>query len=316
MRPRTALLIALLLALAVALWLFQGLGPGNTRFVLGLRATKLAALALVAASVGMATVLFQTVTQNRILTPAIMGFDALYLLIQSLAVAALGTVGFAMLPAGAKFAAETLLMTAVAVALFGALLGRAAPDSIGRTILTGVVLGILFRSGATLIARMLDPNAHAVVQAASFADFGRPAAGTLGWAATVALPAMALALALGPRLDLLALGRERAVPLGLQHRTMVLTTLALVALLTAVSTALVGPVAFFGLIVAGLAHALAPGARHRVLLLTAAALAATLLIGGQWAFERVLGLRATLSVVIEFAGGIFFLALLLKGRIR
>lgn len=316
MRPRTALLIALLLALAVALWLFQGLGPGNTRFVLGLRAAKLAALALVAASVGMATVLFQTVAQNRILTPAIMGFDALYLLIQSLAVATLGTVGFAMLPAGAKFAAETLLMTAVAVALFGALLGRAAPDAIGRTILTGVVLGILFRSGATLVARMLDPNAHAVVQAASFADFGRPAAGTLGWAAAVALPAMALALALGPRLDLLALGRERAVPLGLPHRAMVLITLALVALLTAVSTALVGPVAFFGLIVAGLAHALAPGARHRVLLLTAAALAATLLIGGQWAFERLLGLRATLSVVIECAGGIFFLALLLKGRIR
>ena len=39
--------------------------------------------------------------------------------------------------------------------------------------------------------------------------------------------------------------------------------LALVAGLTAVSTALVGPVAFFGLIVAGLAHSLLPGARHR-----------------------------------------------------
>ncbi len=31
---------------------------------------------------------------------------------------------------------------------------------------------------------------------------------------------------------------------------------------------------------------------------------------------RVLGLAATLSVVFEFAGGLFFLVLLLKGRFR
>lgn len=312
---RLAMVAALVVFLAM-LWLFQGLGEGNWRFVLALRATKLASLALVAASVGVATVLFQTVAQNRILTPAIMGFDALYLLIQSLAVTGLGTIGFASLPTGAKFLLEAMLLTGVSVALFGALLGRASAETIGRTILTGMILGVMFRSGAVLVGRLLDPNEYAIVQQASFANFSRPAGGTLGWAALIALPALAVSHWLGPQLDVLGLGRDRAISLGSAHRRMVLGVLALVAVLTAVSTALVGPVAFFGLIVAGLAHALLPGARHRALLAGAALLAMALLISGQWAFERVLGLRATLSVVIEFAGGLFFLVLLLRGRVR
>ena len=92
--------------------------------------------------------------------------------------------------------------------------------------------------------------------------------------------------------------------------------LGLVAVLVSVSTALVGPVAFFGLIVAGLAHGLMRTARHAALLPAAALSAAILLVGGQWLFERQLGQAATLSVVVEFAGGLFFLYLLLKGRIR
>lgn len=314
MQPRIAVLSGLL-AIVSALWLFQGLG-GNWRFVLDLRLGKLAALLLVAASVGMATILFQTVAQNRILTPAIMGFDALYLLIQSVMIASLGTVGFAGLPTGLKFAAEAAVMAGVAVALFGAMLGQARGDSIGRTILTGVVLGILFRSGATLVTRMLDPNEYSIVQQVSFANFSRPVTETTAWAAMVALPAMAAALWLAPRLDVLALGRDSAISLGLRHRRMVLFTLALVAVLTAVSTALVGPVALFGLIIAGFAHSILPDARHLRLLIAAALIAAVLLVGGQWAFERVLGLKATLSVVIEFLGGVFFLTLLLRGKVR
>jgi len=301
--------------LVTGLWLFQGLS-GNAGFVLSLRAGKLAALALVAASVAMATVLFQTVAQNRILTPSIMGFDALYSLVQSLALATLGISGFAALPAGPKFLIETALMAGLAAALFGTLLGRAGGADIGRTILSGVILGILFRAGSVLVMRMLDPNANAVVQSVSFANFSRPAVETLLYAAALSLPAMALALALGPRLDVLALGRDRALSLGLQYRAMVLGTLALVAVLTATATALVGPIAFFGLIVAGLAQSFAPGAPHRQLLGLAAGLALIGLIGGQWAFERVLGLKATLSVVLECGGGLLFLILLMRGKIR
>lgn len=308
--------MALVLAALSALWMVQGLNwDGNRAFILGLRATKLAALVTVAAAIGIATILFQTVAANRVLTPSIMGFDALYVLLQTSLVAALGGAGVAALPTQAKFLSEIALMALLAAGLFGTLLLRGARD-VPRMILTGVILGVLFRSLSGFLGRILDPNEFAVVQAISFASFNRVDATLLPWAGAITLAAGLAAWRISARLDVLALGRDPAVSLGLSHRGMVLGVLGLVAVLVSVSTALVGPVAFFGLIVAGLAHGLMRTARHRALLPAAAMSAAILLVGGQWLFERQLGQAATLSVVVEFAGGLFFLHLLLRGRIR
>ncbi|MFN3273838.1 MAG: iron chelate uptake ABC transporter family permease subunit [Paracoccus sp. (in: a-proteobacteria)] len=307
--------LALLLAGLSALWMWQGLGAGNRGFILGLRATKLAALVVVGVAVGVATVLFQTVAANRVLTPSIMGFDALYVLLQTGLIAGLGTSGFVGLPQGGKFLAEIAVMAVLACLLFGTLLLRGARD-VPRMILTGVILGVLFRSVAGFLGRVMDPNEFAVVQAVSFASFNRVEAGLIPIAMAVTAAAVGLAWRMSARLDVLALGRDAAVSLGLRHQAVVLAVLALVAVLVSVSTALVGPVAFFGLIVAGLAHGLMRCAAHAVLLPAAGLIAACLLVGGQWLFERQLGQAATLSVVVEFAGGLFFLYLLLKGRIR
>jgi len=316
-RPATGVTAALvgLLVLSSLVWMFQGIGGGNRAFILHLRAVKLAGLIVVGAAVGIATVLFQTVAANRVLTPSIMGFDALYVLLQTALVAALGITGFATLPVTGKFLAEIAVMSALAAVLFGTLLGRGAQD-IPRTILTGVILGVLFRSLGSFLARIMDPNAYAVVQSVSFASFGSIDAALLPLAGGIAAVAIAAALWLAPRLDVMALGRASAVSLGLRFERMVFATLALVAVLVSVSTALVGPVAFFGLLVAGLAHGLSGSARHTALLCSAGLIGATILVAGQTLFERLLGQTGTLSVVVEFAGGLFFLFLLLKGRIR
>ena len=305
--------VALLMA-GTAYLLVPGLGP-KWEFVLSLRVTRLAGLMVVGVAIAVATVLFQTVSRNRILTPQIMGFDALFIMVQTLLVAALGPVGFATLPAAPKFAVEVLMLVLASLLLFGTLLGSGARD-IPRMILTGVILGVLFRSIAGFVARFLDPNAFFLVQAESAASFSRVDAALLPWAAGITTLAAAAALWLGPRLDVLALGRAPAVSLGLRHEGLVFLTLALVAVLVAVSTALVGPLAFLGLIVAALARPLAGTDRHRPLLWVAMLLSALMLVAGQWLFERVLGQQSALPAVVEFSGGLVFLTLLLKGRAR
>lgn len=307
--------LAALLALSSLIWMFQGIGGGNRGFILTLRATKLAGLVTIGAAIGVATVLFQSVAANRVLTPSIMGFDALYVLLQSLLVATLGTTGFVTLDPTLKFLAETAAMIVLAGLLFGTLLGRGARD-IPRMILTGVILGVLFRSISSFVGRILDPNAYAVVQSASFASFGSLDSALLVPGTAITLAAVAAAMVLAARLDVLALGRTMAVSLGLRFDRMVVLTLALVAVLVSVSTALVGPVAFFGLLVAGMAHGLSPSDRHAVLLPSAGLIGSLILVAGQTLFERAMSQPATLSVVVEFLGGLFFLYLLLKGRIR
>ncbi|MFI0396270.1 iron chelate uptake ABC transporter family permease subunit [Paracoccus jiaweipingae] len=311
---RLAGLLALLAVLA-GLWLLAGLGAGNRGFIIGLRATRLAALVTVGASVGVATMLFQTVTANRVLTPSIMGFDALYLLLQNLLVLGLGVTGFAALAGPQRFALETGVMVALAATLFGTLLAQGTRD-IARTVLTGVILGVLFRAASGLVARIADPSEYAIIQYSSFASFSRVDPAVLPWAMAATGVAVLAAMAMAARLDVLALGRDGAVSLGLRHDRVTLVALGLVAVLVSTATALVGPVAFFGLIVSGLTHALMRSPRHVLLLPAAALIAMNLLLAGQLLFDRLLGQQGTLSVVIEFAGGLFFLSLLLKGRIR
>ena len=87
-----------------------------------------------------------------------------------------------------------------------------------------------------------------------------------------------------------------------------------VSLLVAVSTALVGPTLFFGLLVSALACRLFPVPYHAIQLPAACLLACAILIIGQTLFERVFHFAATLSILIECIGGSVFLYLLLARK--
>lgn len=308
---RLCFLVLLLLVAASAFMLWDAKAPW--KFLLPFRGIRLAALALIGATVGVSTVLFQTLTGNRILTPAIMGFDALYLLIQTILVFSLGGIGFVTLNPHVKFLAETGAMMLIAGTLFALLLGRSRQD-LHRMLLVGIVFGTLFRSLAAFLQRMMDPNAFAVLQGASFARFSTVNTDLLALGAIVSGLVMVVVWRACHSLDVVALGREISIGLGVNHTRTTRITLLLISVLVAVSTALVGPVTFFGLLVASLAHLIMRSPRHELLLPAAALIGALILIVGQIFFERVLGLQSTLSVVVEFAGGLLFLYLLLRRR--
>ena len=118
------------------------------------------------------------------------------------------------------------------------------------------------------------------------------------------------------RFDVLALGRETAINLGLPYGRVMFVSFATIGLLVSVSTALVGPVTFFGLLVTHLAYRLLPGAGFWPTLVAATLLATIALVGGQAIFEHILSYQGTLSIVIDLLGGVVFLALLLKGARR
>ena len=113
-------------------------------------------------------------------------------------------------------------------------------------------------------------------------------------------------------LDVLALGRDAAINLGLDYRRQVLQLLLVVCTMVAVSTALVGPVTFFGLLVANMAYQWMGTRRHAWVLPAVLLWGTVLLLGGQVVLERVLGFNSALSVVVEFVGGLVFIALLMR----
>lgn len=309
-------LIWLALGLIVAVLIFMTWGArGNWGFVLAFRGTKLLALLVVSAAIAVSTVLFQTITANRILTPSIMGFDALFLLFQAGLVFVLGGFGVTQLSSGLRFGMEFALLMGAALLLFGTLIGAARHD-IHRLVLTGIIFGVLFRSLTSFIERLIDPNEFAVVQSSSFASFNSFDADLLRYCVPLCVLGIAAAWHYRRELDVIALGRDHAINLGLNHKRIVLIILTIIALLVSVSTALAGPVTFFGLLVASLAHLVMRSHRHALLLPAASLCAGIVLVGGQAITERVLSLSVPLSVAVEFLGGLVFLTLILRGTQR
>lgn len=315
---RSARLSLSLLALAAGLscLAFMLVGVrGNWSFVLAFRGMKLAMLCLVAYAVAVSTVMFQTITNNRILTPSVMGFDALYVLLQTTIVFAWGARGLSGLDPRLMFLVNVGVMVAFSVALHRILFSTARRD-LHLLLLVGIVLGILFRSLTEFLQRLINPNDFVVLQDRMFASFNVVDGALLGISAALVFLVSLGLWRLAHCFDVLTLGRDSAISLGVNHNRVVTLILMMVCVLVAVCTALVGPITFFGLLVANLAYMLMPTGRHRHILPAAVLIAMICLVGGQMVLERLLAFKTALSIVIEFCGGIVFILLLLKGRIR
>jgi iron complex transport system permease protein len=314
-RPALALVVLAVLAL-VAVTCFMTLGAkGSWSFVLGFRGKKLAGLTLVAYAVSVSTVLFQTATNNRILTPSIMGFDALYVLIKTSIVFFLGIGALISIDAQLQFAFEVVVMVVFSSILFRWLfLGE--ERSLHLLVLVGIVFGILFRSFSNLMQRMLDPGSFNVLQDSFYASFATTDATLLGVSTLIVGVASLVGWRIMHTFDVLSLGRAHAINLGVDYKRTVMTILVLVSVLVSVSTALVGPITFFGLLVATLAHSLVGNSKHRFVLPAAFLLAIICLVGGQTILERVFEFDTALSIIVEFLGGITFIILVLRRTAR
>ncbi len=309
--PSHRLLIALAVVVLAAVAFMTVNLSGNLGFILDLRWRKVATMAVVGWATGLATVAFQTVTGNRLLTPSIMGLDALFIFLQSLLIVVLGATVVSRIGPYPMFALNAVIMLAVASALTGLLFGKRA-RSVYVVVLAGLVLGSVLRSLSSLIARVLDPSSFMVLQDSLFASFTAVDPGLIGVGAVIVALGSWWLWRQRSALDVITLGRDAAVSLGVPYQHTVRRVLLVATLLVCVSTALVGPITFLGLIVAAVAYEISGTGRHETVLPMAGLLGVGVLVGGQTILEQVLGFSTVLSVVIEFVGGIAFIWLVIR----
>ncbi|MEI7377371.1 iron chelate uptake ABC transporter family permease subunit [Dickeya chrysanthemi] len=315
MRPGMCLFLLGMAALVcVALFMTVGV-RGNWDFVLSLRVRKIATLVLVAYAIAVSTVIFQTATANRILTPAVMGFDALYVLIQSSLIFLLGAQQTLAVDGKLLFALQVVIMVAVSGFVYRALFSTSR-RSLHQLVLAGMVLGVLFRSLSSFIQRVINPSEYAYLQDRLFASFNNPDENLLLMSFVAIVATSFWALRRLHAYDVLGLGRDAAINLGIDHHRLVIRILVAVAILTSVSTALVGPVTFFGLLVSHLAYTLVCSYRHALLIPAAVLVGVVCLVGGQLVLERVFAFDSNLRVIIDFLGGLTFILLLMREASR
>lgn len=284
---------------------------GNIRYILTHRMWIVLTMILVAFSAATSTLLFQTVTHNRILTPSIMGFESLFVLIQTSVIFFIDVQGIPYIGIMGKFIVESLLLILFSLLLYKGLFTK-FKQNLHLVLLIGIILGTLFRSFANLLQRLMTPTEFAVLQSRIFATFTRADPILIIFSFIIAICIGLFLWRMRFQFDVLALGRDNAINLGVNYYQSVTIILLLVSILVAISTALVGPFTFLGLLIANLAYSISRSSQHRFLLPTAFLLGVIFLVGGQMFLEHVLNMVGAITVVIEFIGGSLFIFLLLK----
>lgn len=303
-------LLAALSVLFIGLFLFTDLS-GSFEYILERRFYKVTAIVLTGISIAVATVVFQTITQNRILTPSILGLDSLYMVLNTFIIFVFGSKTLTSTDKNIQFLVIVGIMILFSGVLYKLLFKR-KNQNIYFLLLIGFIIGTFFESFSSFMQVLIDPNEFQIVQDRMFASFNNINTDVLSLATVLTVGVIVYFTRLFKYLDVLSLGREHAINLGVDFDFVVKRLLMIVSVLISISTALVGPITFLGLLVSNLAYEFLKTYRHFYLLVGSSLISIIALVGGQLIVERVFTFSTTLSVIINFIGGIYFLYLLLK----
>ncbi|RNB72460.1 iron chelate uptake ABC transporter family permease subunit [Brevibacillus panacihumi] len=302
--------LALVAIVLIAIFMLIDAG-GNWDYVLPRRFKKILAIILTGSVIAISTVIFQTITNNRILTPSIIGLDSLYMFIQTFVIFFLGSASKTAMDKNLNFVLSVGLMI-----LFAALLYKVLFKREGRNIyfllLIGLIFGTLFNSLASFLQVLIDPNEFMILQDRMFASFNNVNTDLLVISCVLVLGIILYLRPFLKYLDVLSLGRDDAINLGVDYDYVVKRLLIVIAILVSIATALVGPITFLGLLVANVAYQFMKTYRHSYLLFGASLISIIALVGGLLIVERVFTFSTTISVIVNFIGGVYFIYLLLK----
>ena len=310
-RHKVLIILIVLVVVSSFLFLMYGLNPNSYQYALSLRVPKLIAIALTGSGIALSSVIFQTVTNNRILTPSVLGLDSLYNLFQTLIVFVFGSLNIALAGSNINFLFSAALMIIFSLFLFKMMFKREGTN-LFFLLMVGMVLGTLLSILSSFMQMVMDPNEFLIVQNKMFASFNNVQSSLLMISIIIVSVAIGCICKDFKKLDVMSLGKEQAVNLGINYDYMVKKILIIVSILVSVSTALVGPITFLGILVTNLAYQLVKDYRHSVIVPTAILLSLAALIGGQFLVERVFHFSTTVGVIINFIGGLYFIYILLK----
>lgn len=304
------LILAVIAILSIIGFLFYNI-QGGFSYAFPKRVVRVCAMIITGVAIAYATVMFQTVTRNRILTPSIIGVDSMYEVVQTVLYFFLGSASVFVVDRYVNFGTAIVVMVIFALLLYRFLF-RADKYPIFLLLLAGMIIGTLLGSLVTFLQVIIDPIEYLSLQSRLFASFTNVKSELVGISAIILLACFIYGGRMMRDLDVMNLGRETAINLGVNYDKIVLNVLVLASILLATSTALVGPITFLGLIVSNLAYQFLVTYKHSVLILGASLISIIALVGGQFLVQHVFHLNTTLSVIINFIGGVYFIYLLLK----
>lgn len=304
-------LIILVLLIVSILYLFQGLDSDTFSFFIGKRFSKLILMILVGTTIGISSVIFQTITNNRILTPGVLGVDSIYMFFNLLLLYFAKDLSIFSTHYYLYFFFVTILTLGSSFILYKIIFGK-ENRRVDEIILIGVVFGTLLKGISSFFQIMLDPNQFSLLQDLSFASINNTDVNLIYLTAPILIAICFIVVKQFHVLDIMLLGKDQSINLGIDYDKKVKLLFCIVITLTSITTALIGPLVFFGVAIVNIAREIVISYRHKELVLFTSILGTFILILGQFIIERLLNMAVPIGVLIGFFSGIYFFILLIK----
>ena len=305
---RKLLILVVLVLLCAAGYMLVEVNFSNPKllaYAMKIRTPKLIVMLITAFSIGGASLVFQSIIK--------LGMNSLYTLIHTAVVFFLGSASVVASNANLSFAVDVVLMGVTATIIYSWIFKK-TKHNVLYVLLVGTVLTSFFSSIQTTLTRVMDPNEYDTLLNTLVASFSNINSEIIVFSLILlagVIFALRKELAL---LDVLTLGKEQAINLGVDYDRCIRRLLLGVTLCIAVATAMVGPISFLGLIIANLSRQLLRTFRHTQLVLGSALFGMIVLVGGQLIVEHVYSYAVPVSVFITVGGGLYFLYLLLTRK--
>lgn len=277
------------------------------------RMTAVVAMFIAALCHSFATVAFQSVTSNRIITPSLLGYEALYSAIHTSTMFLFGAGALVSFTGVGAFTLQVALMVALSLILYGWLLSGKY-GNLHLMLLIGIIIGAGLNSVSGFMRRLLAPSEFDLLQSRLIGSVNNADAEYFPIALPLVIVTVLCLFFFSRRLNVLSLGRDAATALGVRYQASILYTLVLVAVLMSITTSLIGPLTFFGFLVAMLSYQAAPTYDHRYIFPMAFAVGFSILTSAYFILYHVLQIHTVVSVVIELFGGLIFLIVILRKR--
>lgn len=313
MNKKKMLFLGLIAILAGVLYLSLFMNMRYFNYFMSLRVPKLIVMLIVAFAIGGASIVFQSIINNTIVTPCLLGMNSLYTLIHTAVVFFLGSGSIIVMNSNLSFIVDLVLMGFIATFIYSYLFKK-TKHNVLYVLLTGTIMTTFFSSIQSTLTRIMDPNEYDSLLSSLVASFNNINTSIIFISVLlmgIVIYALRKELAL---LDVITLGKQQAINLGVDYDTTIRKLLLGVTLFITIATAMVGPISFLGLIIANLSRQLFKTYRHTYLILGSCLIGVVILVGGQLVVEHVYSYSVPISVFISIGGGLYFLYLLMRQR--
>lgn len=304
-------LLFVLTIIVVTIFLNINVNQKYYDYIMSMRFSKISAMLIAAFCIGGSTMIFQTIIGNVMFTPCLLGMNSLYTLIHTSIVFFIGSSHFIVQNDILAFVIDLIIMCIVATFVYGYLFKKTDYNML-YILLIGTVMSSLFLSIQSTLIRTMDPNEFDALLGTLVANFNSINNNIIVFSIILIIIIIFVLSKEIALLDVISMGRNQAINLGVDYNKVIRKLLVGVILLISIATALVGPVSFLGLILANIARQMFKTYKHKYLINASILIGMLFLVVAQIIMEQLFSYTVPVSVFINIVGGIYFLYLILR----